>query len=121
MLVLAVGSDKELLQSGHCAVKDEACRLMQTPCGRRVPASSGPNLPGARTGAAATLRSQLRCAAQGCPCLHASPHGAWRRVLCGRRLLRRWHRRRSKLLSETLVGAFLPTYCHFQDLMEAIK
>lgn len=96
------------MKSGHCAVKDEACRFMQTPCGRRVPASSGPNLPGARTGAAATPRSQLSCAAQGCPCLRCLPARGLAAVLRGRRLHRRWHRRRSKLLSETLMSASLP-------------
>jgi len=44
--------------------------------GRRVPASSGPNLPGPRTGAAAAPRAQLRCAARGVPVLAASLHGA---------------------------------------------
>ena len=80
---------------------------------RRVPASSGPNLPGARTGAAATPRLQLSCAAQGCPSFRCLPARGLAAVSCGRRPLRRWHRRRSKLLSETLVGASVPFSASF--------
>jgi len=45
--------------------------------GRRVPASSGPNLPGPRTGAAAAPRVQHRCAVRGVPVLAASPARGW--------------------------------------------
>lgn len=72
--------------------------------GRRVPASSGPNLPGPRTGAAAAPRAQLRCAARGVPVLAASLHGAGSRFQ-GRRPRRPWHTWRSELLSETLACA----------------
>lgn len=77
------GVDEASMKSGHRAVKDEACRLMQTPCVHRVPASSGPNLPGARTGAAATPRAHPAALRRAVPVSAASPHGAWRRYMVG--------------------------------------